>query len=38
VPELAAYAHDDLGARYVFWSIEEPYFSKNVMPFFSKRP
>jgi len=38
VPELAAYAHDDLGARYVFWSNEEPYFSKNVMPFFSKRP
>jgi hypothetical protein len=38
VPELAAYARDDLGARYLFWSIEEPYFSKNVMPFFSKRP
>jgi hypothetical protein len=37
VPELAAYARDDLGARYVFWSVEEPYFSRNVMPFFETR-
>jgi len=36
VPELASYAREILGASYVFWSIQEPYFSQNVIPFFSK--
>jgi hypothetical protein len=36
VPELARYARETLGARYVFWSIQEPYFSANVIPFFAK--
>jgi hypothetical protein len=36
VPELADYAKDTLGASYVFWCIQEPYFSQNVIPFFSK--
>ena len=38
VPELANYAKETLGASYVFWSIQEPYFSKNVIPFFSTQP
>ena len=36
VPELATYAAETLGASYVFWCIEEPYFSQNVLRFFSK--
>jgi hypothetical protein len=36
VPELAHYAKETLGASYLFWSIQEPYFSQNVIPFFSK--
>jgi len=36
VPELANYAKENLGASYLFWSIQEPYFSQNVIPFFSK--
>ena len=36
VPELAHYAEETLGARFLFWSIQEPYFSRNVIPFFSK--
>jgi hypothetical protein len=36
VPELANYAKETLGASYVFWSIQEPYFSQNVIPFFSR--
>ena len=36
VPELANYAKETLGASYLFWSIQEPYFSQNVIPFFSK--
>jgi hypothetical protein len=38
VPELAEYAEKTLGATYVFWSIQEPYFTKNVIPYFSKVP
>ena len=37
VPELANYAKETLGASYLFWSIQEPYFSKNVIPFFSMK-
>jgi hypothetical protein len=36
VPELANYAKETLGASYLFWSIQEPYFSQNVIPFFSR--
>ncbi len=36
VPELANYAKVTLGASYLFWSIQEPYFSQNVIPFFAK--
>jgi hypothetical protein len=36
VPELANYAKETLGSSYVFWCIQEPYFSRNVIPFFSK--
>jgi hypothetical protein len=38
VPELAAYAKNTLGASYVFWAIQEPYFTQNVIPFFSEEP
>jgi hypothetical protein len=38
VPELANYAKEVLGASYVFWSIQEPYFSENVIPYFSREP
>jgi hypothetical protein len=37
VPELAEYAKETLGARYVYWCIQEPYFSVNVIPYFSKK-
>ena len=37
VPELANYAKETLGASYLFWSIQEPYFSKNVIPYFSNK-
>jgi hypothetical protein len=38
VPELAKFAKETLGASYIYWRIQEPYFSKNVIPFFSKKP
>lgn len=38
VPALAEYAKETLGASYVYWCIQEPYFSENVIPFFSKEP
>lgn len=36
VPELANYAKETLGASYIFWCIQEPYFSQNVIPFFAR--
>lgn len=38
--ELLAFATDYLGADYIFWGIEEPYFSTEVVPLVrgSRRP
>lgn len=33
VASLAAFARDTLRLDYVFWGIEEPYFSRDVLPF-----
>lgn len=35
--ELYDFAHDYLKVQYVFWCDEEPYFSKEVIPFLEKR-
>lgn len=33
VPTLVDYAEQTLGVTYMFWSIQEPYFTKDVIPF-----
>ncbi len=33
VPELHAYARDDLHVDYLFWSTEEPFYSRDVLPY-----
>ncbi len=33
VPELHAYARDELHVDYLFWSTEEPFYSRNVLPY-----
>ena len=33
VPELHAYARDDLHVDYLFWSTEEPFYSQDVLPY-----
>ncbi|WP_037571663.1 hypothetical protein [Spirochaeta cellobiosiphila] len=35
VPMLEAFARDFLGVNYIFWSNEEPYFTKDVLPCFN---
>jgi hypothetical protein len=35
VPLLHAFAKDFLHVRYMFWVIQEPYFSRDVMPCFA---
>ncbi len=37
VPELHAYARDDLHLDYLFWSTEEPYYSRDVLPYLRER-
>ena len=32
VPELYGYARDDLHVDYLFWSTEEPFYSRDVLP------
>ena len=36
VPELVAFATDELHVTYVFWGTEEPYFTRDVLPFLAK--
>jgi len=36
VAELLGFAEHYLGVDYVFWCTEEPYFSKQVLPFFKR--
>ena len=35
VPTLADYAEQTLGVTYMFWSIQEPYFTQDVIPYLS---
>lgn len=36
VPELHGYARDDLHVDYLFWSTEEPFYSRDVLPYLRK--
>ena len=33
VPELHTYARDELHVDYLFWSTEEPFYSRDVLPY-----
>jgi hypothetical protein len=37
VAELATYATDDLHVKYIFWGTQEPYFTRDVLPFLASR-
>jgi hypothetical protein len=37
VPALAAFATDYLHVRYIFWGTQEPYFTRDVLPFLAAR-
>ena len=37
IPELYRFATDYLGADYIFWFVEEPYYSREVIPFIRQR-
>lgn len=37
VPEIAAFAKDYLKADFVFWCTQEPYFSRDVVPYFKRQ-
>ena len=37
IAELLRFATEELGVDYIFWSIEEPYYSRDVIPFFAQR-
>lgn len=38
VPKLFQFASGDLKSTFIFWGAQEPYFTKNVIPFFSGSP
>lgn len=38
VAELYAYARDRLHLEYLFWGVEEPYYSRDVLPFVRSLP
>jgi hypothetical protein len=33
VEEIYAFGQDEIGADYIFWSTQEPYYSRSVLPF-----
>ena len=37
VEDLCAYARDVLHLDYVFWGTQEPYYSKEVLPYLEAR-
>lgn len=37
VPELVTYASDELHVTYIFWGTQEPYFTRDVLPFLASR-
>lgn len=38
VEELVRFATDTLRLNYIFWGNEEPYYSKEILPYLSSRP
>ena len=37
VEELTVFARDSLRLDYVFWGTEEPYYSRDVVPFLGRQ-
>ena len=37
VPELVTFATDELHVTYIFWGTQEPYFTRDVLPFLASR-
>jgi hypothetical protein len=37
VQELVTYATDELHVTYIFWGTQEPYFTRDVLPFIASR-
>ena len=37
VRELAEFATDYLHVKYIFWGTQEPYFTRDVLPFLGTR-
>ena len=33
IPEMTEFATGYLGAHYIFWSTQEPFYSRDVLPF-----
>ena len=38
IPELIDFARTSLGVRYMFWSTEEPFYSRDVLPYMAGAP
>jgi hypothetical protein len=38
IAELVHFARSSLGARYMFWSTEEPFYSRDLLPFLARGP
>lgn len=38
IAELVAFARSSLGVRYMFWSTEEPFYSRDVLPYLAGAP
>jgi hypothetical protein len=36
IREIYEFARDYLKLKYIFWCIEEPYFSRDVIPFLNQ--
>jgi len=36
IPELAGFAEGELGVDYLFWSTQEPYYSRDVIPYVAR--
>lgn len=37
IPELADFGTHYLGVRYIFWGTQEPYYSRDLLPFLQAR-
>jgi hypothetical protein len=38
VPKLVAFARDSLRLDYVFWGMQEPYLTRDVLPWLRAHP